>query len=333
MAVESGRDSGRSMNIQQAKQIKLESLLEGLGHQPDRKTGDELWYHSPFRDEQTASFKLHSKKNIWYDFGLGKGGTVIDFGQAYFRSNDISVILSKLDELDKNSSSSHPQPSEPKQAKRSTKSSPLRITDLGPIKHPALIDYLKSRSIEPALAERVGFQEVHYSRGGKNYFALAMMNDTGLQSGVGFEVRNKHFKGTFGPKDIRTIPGNSGSVHIYEGAFDYLSHLSLAADRQIDATVIILNSAAMRDKALAKIRSLHPSEVNLYLDHDASGRELAMSFRELLPKTRVNDKSGLYAGWKDFNEFHASRGPLFRLTKSLQIDTTNHQPAMEGPSR
>ncbi|MBI1667453.1 DNA primase [Capnocytophaga periodontitidis] len=39
---------------------------------------------SPFKNERTPSFKVSNVKNIWKDFGSGKGGTsIIDFVQAY----------------------------------------------------------------------------------------------------------------------------------------------------------------------------------------------------------------------------------------------------------
>ena len=39
---------------------------------------------SPFKNEHTPSFKVSNVKNIWKDFGSGKGGTsIIDFIQAY----------------------------------------------------------------------------------------------------------------------------------------------------------------------------------------------------------------------------------------------------------
>jgi hypothetical protein len=38
---------------------------------------DQGWYLSPFRNEATPSFKVNQSANLWYDFGEGKGGTVI----------------------------------------------------------------------------------------------------------------------------------------------------------------------------------------------------------------------------------------------------------------
>jgi hypothetical protein len=39
----------------------------------------EVWIKSPFNpNEKTASFKIHTKNNVWYDHSIGKGGGIID---------------------------------------------------------------------------------------------------------------------------------------------------------------------------------------------------------------------------------------------------------------
>lgn len=322
------------MNIQQAKQIKIDRLLNQLGHQAVKQSGDERWYLSPFREEKTPSFKTNATKNVWYDFGEAQGGDVIGLVKRLYRLPDISSTLKKMDELvDAPASSFHPQKeATPTQKGKEREKASIEVTDIGPIKHPALIRYLEQRGITLALASEY-LHELHYRHGDKSYFALALTNDTGLQSGLGFEVRNEHFKGSIGPKDIRTLPGASNWISIYEGVFDYLSQVSLASDNKIDGTAIILNSAAMKQKALDKINSLAPDEVHLYLDNDATGKQLVSFFRDALPTTmNVSDKSGLYRGWKDLNEFHAAKSPMSRMLNEIRLQPVNRAIEKEGPS-
>ena len=66
------------MNIQEAKKIRLVDFLGGLGHHPVIQRGNSVWYKSPFRMEKEASFKIDLRKELWYDFGLGEGGSIID---------------------------------------------------------------------------------------------------------------------------------------------------------------------------------------------------------------------------------------------------------------
>ena len=66
------------MNIETAKQINLADYLHSLGYSPVKQQGINLWYKSPLRDETEASFKVNTERNQWYDFGLGKGGGIIE---------------------------------------------------------------------------------------------------------------------------------------------------------------------------------------------------------------------------------------------------------------
>lgn len=52
-----------------------------------------MWYKSPFRTEKEASFKVDLHKEVWYDFGLGKGGDIITLAEEIYRTQDISYVL------------------------------------------------------------------------------------------------------------------------------------------------------------------------------------------------------------------------------------------------
>ena len=72
--------NNNNSSIQDAKQIDLVNYLEKLGYEPRKIRNHDYWYLSPLRDENTPSFKVNRNINCWYDFGLGEGGTIIDFG-------------------------------------------------------------------------------------------------------------------------------------------------------------------------------------------------------------------------------------------------------------
>lgn len=54
---------------------------------------------SPFRSETEPSFKINLERNIWYDFGLGTGGNVIDFAMQHFNMGTVGSALGSLDQL------------------------------------------------------------------------------------------------------------------------------------------------------------------------------------------------------------------------------------------
>src|SRR3546814_189253 len=71
------------ISCREAREIDLVTYLSGLGHEPVKTRGDNWWYLSPLRDEATASFKVNRRINRWYDFGMGKGGNLVDFAIEY----------------------------------------------------------------------------------------------------------------------------------------------------------------------------------------------------------------------------------------------------------
>ena len=71
------------MDIQTAKQIRIADYLHSLGYSPVKQQGINLWYKSPFREETEASFKVNTEREQWYDFGLGKGGGIIELAVCY----------------------------------------------------------------------------------------------------------------------------------------------------------------------------------------------------------------------------------------------------------
>ena len=63
--------------------ISMADVLSRYGHldrMEEKKNGTQLVGPSPFREGKSrTSFKVDPAKECWYDFGLKKGGSVIDF--------------------------------------------------------------------------------------------------------------------------------------------------------------------------------------------------------------------------------------------------------------
>jgi 5S rRNA maturation endonuclease (ribonuclease M5) len=308
----------RTLNSNQAKQIPLSRILERLGHTPHHEVRGELWYFSPFRKESNPSFKINQQRNIWNDYGEGVGGNVLDFIVYYDRrhkcqTSDVSFALDTLEELTGSYRLDHDTQTcdlftPPAATTRSTNNSPLDVRKIQPLQNKALIEYLKGRGISEHTA-RPYVREIYYTRGEKHYFALAFPNNSG-----GYELRNLYFKGVHGSKDISVIglktdasekknEGVTEAVTVFEGFIDFLSALAHYSTKEATTPVIVLNSVAMKNKALHAIRDMKASKVYLYLDRDEAGRELTEHFRRELQGVDVLDKSDLYKGHKDFNDF------------------------------
>ena len=74
--------------IDAIRQIPLADFLARLGHEPVRRSGNELWYRAPYRSERTPSFRVNVAKQLWYDFGLGKGGDIFTLAGEFAQSVD-----------------------------------------------------------------------------------------------------------------------------------------------------------------------------------------------------------------------------------------------------
>lgn len=316
------------MNSYQAKRIPLTSILSQLGATPVRITEDDRWYASPFRKEAEASFKVNVSKNLWYDFGRGEGGNVIDFAMIYFNVHSVRDALHQLQGFAGLESSYSPArtyhtplfeslslPEPPPTSKVADEpvhvpspSAEFRVLKVQPLHNRALVQYVESRGIPLDIA-RLYVQEIYYTRGEKRYFALSFANRSG-----GYEIRNKYFKGGIGSKDITIIPGDPAMhkiVQVFEGFFDFLSALVLWNTPVPKYSVLVLNSIAMKATAVDAIKEMGVSEVELFLDRDDSGKRLANALHESLTGFTVQDRSEMYEGEKDLNaSLTASKRPI-----------------------
>lgn len=74
------------MNIAQIKQIDLVDYMKAIGFSPTKETAKSAWYHAPYREDRTPSFKVNKDKNVWYDFGTAQSGDIIDLAELLYHS-------------------------------------------------------------------------------------------------------------------------------------------------------------------------------------------------------------------------------------------------------
>lgn len=244
----------RFFTCQQAKEIDLIEYLESLGFKPQNIRNNDYWYHSPFRQESTPSFKVNRKLKVWFDHGIGKGGDIIDLGTMYHQCS-ISALLQKLTQ----DFSFHPPIAAiPKPANQPSES-PIRIITLSEINHPSLVNYLAQRCIPLELANRY-CKEIEYDLKGKTYKAIGFPNNAG-----GYELRSQYFKGSVSPKGFSLIENGAKEVAVVEGLFDYLSLLLIQQKQEHPLTnYLVLNSLSFFESARTLMEK-HAS-INLYLD-------------------------------------------------------------------
>lgn len=230
----------------QANQIDIVDYLETLGHHPQKNQGNDYWYLSPLRNEQTASFKVNRKLNLWYDHGTGRGGTMVDFGIAYFNCT-VKDLLLQLKDHKELTVPFQPQLSPAAVEKKNNENtdSKIIIISSNEIINSGLINYLHQRKIPVSIAGKF-CQEICFEIHGKKQLAIGFKNDSG-----GYELRNQNFKGSSSPKEPKLIHEEGArNLAVFEGFFDFLSFQTLLKSSQgnklelpiIQTDFLILNS-------------------------------------------------------------------------------------------
>lgn len=286
-------------DLQSIKGISIADYLHARGIQPVKQYGSYALYNAPYREDYTASLKVDFARNLWYDFGLGKGGSIIDLVMLLQRCNAHEA----MSHLAGNALSFHraiPSKEEISKQPPSTR----RILGISEELPPHLQRYLQEeRKIDLSLAKHY-LRSVCYEVDGRTYTAIGFPNRTG-----GYELRdNGHFKGTIAPKDISVIgcvDGTKDTTHnMFEGFVDFLSFLTMKGKETISPS-IVLNSVSNLSRAIAYLHENGIDSVRAFLDNDQAGRQTLQSLQSA--GIKVEDMSRHYGRYKDLNEYHVSR--------------------------
>ena len=237
---------------------------------------------------------LNTELNKWYDFGIGKGGNIIDLAELLYKSSDVSYLIHQIERnAPSNVSGSLPT------VKPITPQNSFEHLQVLPITHPALIKYLEERCIDIETARTV-CKELHFDTRGKHYFGIGFPNIAG-----GYEIRNPFFKGCIAPKDISHFYAEEPKnvCFVFEGFMDFLSFMTLRRkenDGLRRQDYLVLNSVSNIQKALERLSQY--DSILCFLDNDEAGRNAYLQLSKELGKS-VTDASTLYNGYKDLNEY------------------------------
>ena len=278
------------MNIDGIRTIPLADFLARLGHEPVRRSGNELWYIAPYRGERTPSFRVNVAKQLWYDFGLGKGGDIFTLAGELLQSDDFMAQARFIAEAANMTVAGWekptylPKPTEPV----------FEDVEVAPLLRSPLTEYLAERGIPYAIASRHCCR-LNYGVRGKRYFAVGFPNMAG-----GYEVRSRFFKGCIPPKSVSLVKSEdtpSNECLVFEGFMDFLSAETLQVTGNADC--LVLNSVANVGKATELLDGY--GRIGCFLDRDEAGRRTLAALTKRYGE-RVADRSILYDGCKDLNE-------------------------------
>ena len=269
------------------KNISIRLFLARRGIQPKYERNGYGMYLSPLRDEHTPSFKVDYVQNLWYDFGLGEGGTLLTLVMRLERCDSREAIR-RLQNGEKRNAGVSLSPDIYERPVAGGASSAVR-----PAAVPA------SRGIVPSVAAAF-CREVRYEVNGRAFFAVGFRNDAG-----GWELRSERFKGGSSPKHITTFDNRSDTVIAFEGFMDFLAYLSLKHPGRLRIDAAVLNSVVNLPKAVPFI-SRHPV-IHAFFDNDEAGRKATADLIRLCPRSEVIDQRHFYREHKDVNDYLIAR--------------------------
>ena len=278
------------MDARQMREIPIADFLNAMGIHPTRQKGNALWYSAPYRTERTPSFKVDTAKNVWFDFGTGKGGDIFDLAGEFIGSKDFLLRAAFIAR-----NGAYPLPIIEHPQRNEEKEPVFNDIWVRPLQDTRLLGYLEERGINAHVAIP-NCEEVRYRVRGKRYYAIGFRNDAG-----GLELRNRIFKGCIPPKDISLKRNSSDVCAVFEGFMDCLSAMQIGI---IASDWLVLNSVSNVEKALKELGIYR--RIECYLDNDDAGRRTLEKLRADFGE-KVIDRSSLYADHKDLNEFLLSK--------------------------
>ena len=288
-------------DLSRIKRYPIVEYLERKGIKPVRKTPTYVMYHSPLREETHPSFKVDTERNLWIDYGEGRGGSIIDLCmrmEGCTLSEAIRLLGQNASDNITYSSrkdfvSNNLQPAMAANGARKL----IEVSDTLPSHLEA---YLADKRCIDLNRARPFLKCVCYEVRGRCYQAIGFANQSG-----GYELRDDNvFKGTIAPKGITPIfTDRAEPVCIFEGFMDFLSFLSMK--EEITNHCLVMNSVSNVARTIRYLNDRHLTHIRTFLDNDEAGRRAVQDF--IKAGFHVEDMNIHYKDFKDLNEYHVSR--------------------------
>ncbi len=288
-------------DLSRIKRYPIVEYLERKGVKPVRRTAAYALYCSPHREETHPSFKVDTEKNLWIDYGEGRGGSIIDLCMRMEGCTLSEAIRLLGQNAPVNGTYSFlndfvPNNSQPVMAVNGARRL-IEISDTLPSHFQEYLTKVRCINLEKAMPF---LKCISYEVRGRHYQAIGFANLSG-----GYELRDdKTFKGTIAPKDITPIfTDRAEPVCIFEGFMDFLSFLSMK--EEITNHCLVMNSVSNVARTIRYLNDRHLTHIRAFLDNDEAGRRAVQYF--IKAGFHVEDMNIHYKDFKDLNEYHVSR--------------------------
>lgn len=279
------------MDIEKIKEIPISGYLESKGVTPNKKKGNALYYCAFWRGgDNPLSVQVDTKKNIWFDYVAGEGGSIIDLVMKVEKCDNATAMKVLTDGYGVSIPITAPTFEEIPESKEAG----IKVTKVRELYYYPLKSYMAERGISESVARKY-CKEVRYTFGDsqKEGFGVGFPTISGS-----WVIRNKMFKGcTAQDISLISIPGST-ALMVFEGFIDFLSYVEMYGTPKV--SVLVLNSVANIKRAYTYFEAVE--RVYLLLDNDVKGREVTANITAIYGE-KVVDKSAHFAPYKDFNEY------------------------------
>lgn len=223
------------MRVDQAKAIPLDVFLLKLGHLPTLVRSGCKWYKSPFRKENSASFKLSRDAMAYYDHAEGKGGNIIALAQRMGQVQTVAEALAFIENTVGDLSLLDNRAGQPRPLVTALPS--YQLISARPFQYPATgpgalsAQWLLQRAIDPS-AMALFLQQLLYCRPNKPHVVHSAIGIANLAGGYeAREAANGFRKLSIGSKAISVFRAlhreyRDNTLHLFEGLPDFGTYLT-----------------------------------------------------------------------------------------------------------
>lgn len=278
------------------KEYPIVEYLEKKGYEPVKMKNGEWLYRSPGSNESTPSFWVNIKKNVYMDYSgnnsnTGEKGDIIRLVMCLENISNFVDACNLIVNSDFKAVTNFGYDT----TANIDEKKGIEILNVRSICRWAMVNYIESRRIKFSLANRF-LKEIDYKVNDTRYFSIGFQNDKG-----GFALRSALFKGQTMPQYFTTLKGvESDTINIFEGFFSMLSCLQDFGFDCYKNTTYVLNSIHNLNKLIPLIPD-NVKYINAFMDNDEAGKKALAKLSGY--DWQVFDKSDLYKGYNDYNEF------------------------------
>lgn len=266
-------------DLQQIKSIDLLGFIQNLTGQMGVKTSRCFLFLSPLRQEKSPSFAVYPETNSFYDFGIGKGGDIINFAMLY-RECDFKEALEWLSR-DGNYSSYKKFYSHHSQLKQDINNEDKARKFYDVLKGKTKVSWVKSyfQKMGVRYYPEIGAVTYFNKKENSTYIGFPCPNP---ENPISLECRLHNGKGsrrlTLFNKSIWILLRDTSTFLITESILDCLAGEIIINDNSL--SLLALNGVGNKGKAIDFIKEHKPEQIILALDADEPGKQTQKEIAE-----------------------------------------------------